>query len=197
MTPEQREKLKRAAWIGLWLIVANLGGVIVGRFLAPAQVETREVERLVYRDLTVEDLTRGMTFAREVHVTRWRNVTTTITVTPDAGTTTTITDRTVEREGTAESSSSTETRRTTEDHAGQRDTERVSKPALTSGSLGALVGATWTELAPAPSVVTFGVLGDLRLGRTPCFVGGWGALGLGGGQLRQGTLGLSGRCELP
>jgi len=103
MTPEQRTNLKRSFTIVLAALVAFGVGLAAGRFLAPAQVETREVERWQTLDLKAEDITRGMTFAREVKVTRWRDVTTTIT---DAGTT--ITDRTIEHEGSAENGGVTE-----------------------------------------------------------------------------------------
>lgn len=124
MSPEQRTHLERAglALAGVLLLVL---GFSAGRFSAPLQVETRDVERVVYRDLTVEDLTKGMTFAKTVQKTVYRNVVTTIT---DAGTV--IADNSIEHEGAEESSSSTETKRTTEEHAGQRETEKTSVTTL-------------------------------------------------------------------
>lgn len=188
LTLEQRTQLERAglALVGVLLLVV---GYAAGRYSAPLQVETREVEKLVYRDLTVEDLTKGMTFARQVELTRWRNVVTTITVTPDAGTVTVIADNTIEREGSQESTSSTETSRRTEEHAGERTTEKTVITTLRpSWSLGVLVGATWLEPAlPIAGPLVLGATADVRLGQTPFSLGAWGTT--------QGAFGVIGRGE--
>lgn len=90
MTTEQRTQLQRAgiALAGVLLLVV---GFSAGRFSAPAQVS----ERVEYKTLAVDDITRGYTFAKKVEVTRWRSVVTSIT---DAGTTT-ITENSGEHEG--------------------------------------------------------------------------------------------------
>lgn len=89
-------------------LLAVAGAFVGGRFSAPEDVQTVEVDRWRTLDLKTEDITRGMTFAKQVEVTRWRNVKTTITTTPDAGTVTTITDNTIEREGSSEQAALTE-----------------------------------------------------------------------------------------
>lgn len=148
MTPEQRTHLQRAG-IAVAAVLLLVVGFSAGRFSAPLQVQEREVEKLVYRDLTVEDLTRGMTFTRQVEVTRWRNVTTTTT---DAGTV--VVDRTIEREGAQESSSSTEARRTTEERAGTQERERERTTTLQPDwRIGVQVGA-----ALKPAMVITGPL---------------------------------------
>lgn len=98
LTPEQTTWAKRggAALAVLLLLVLAFSA---GRFSAPLQVQEREVEKLVYRDLSTEDITRGYTFTRVEQRTVYRNVVTTITVTPDAGTVTTTADNTVEHYG--------------------------------------------------------------------------------------------------
>ena len=152
--------LKRKLWVGLWLVVAVAGGVLVGRFLAPAVVETRDVERLVYRDLAVEDITKGYTFARTVERTVWRNVTTTVT---DAGTTTV--DLTTEHEGEAESGTVTEQLHRVEIVEVER--ERVVEKTVTlrpDWRVGALVGASWNApLVPIAGPLVLGVQVDRRI----------------------------------
>jgi hypothetical protein len=75
------------------LVLTAVGAFSAGRFSAPQQVQTR----IEYRDLSVEDLTRGLSFVKTVNRTVYRNVTTTAT---DAGVITV--DRTIEHEGTDE-----------------------------------------------------------------------------------------------
>jgi hypothetical protein len=80
------------------LVLASFAaGFGAGRATTEPVVEYRTI------DLKTEDITRGFTFARTVNVTRWRNVVTTIT---DAGTT--ISDQTIEREGSSTSGIETE-----------------------------------------------------------------------------------------
>jgi hypothetical protein len=71
----------------------------------------------------------------------------------------------------------------------------ASTPVQKSWSVGAIVAATWKEPTPAPSAVTVGAMGDLRLGKTPCFAGGVALLELRAGAVTQGSLGVTGRCE--
>ncbi|MHB1065627.1 MAG: hypothetical protein ACYC1Z_14260 [Georgenia sp.] len=135
VTPELLERFERSwPWV-LALVLMGVGAFSAGRFSAPRQVETREVEKLVFRDLTVEDLTKGMTFTKTVTKTVWRNVETK----PDG----TVVDRSIEREGGTEASTTTEARRTTEEHTGERETEKTSTTTLQpSWRVGLQVGAS-------------------------------------------------------
>lgn len=144
--PEQRTQSERAglALVGVLLLVL---GFSAGRFSAPAQVEVREVERVVFRELLTEDLTKGFTFAKVVTKTVWRNVETR----PDG----TTVDRSIEHEGAREDSTATETSRRTEDRAEQKDSERVSvTTSLPSWRIGAQVGASMRQ----PALVITGPL---------------------------------------
>lgn len=144
--------------LGAVLLAAGLG-FSAGAFFGPERVETREVEKLVYRDLAVEDLTRGLAFVKtEVREVR-RDVVTVITVTPDAGTTTTVTDRSVERTGEAEALRVEEQRIVYRDRDVERRVEvERSVTVRPDWAVGGLVGATWKEPA-------------LRLGDTPLVLG--------------------------
>lgn len=84
MTARQRIAIALGAVLALGLAFS------AGRFTAPREVETR----VDWRDLSTAELTRGMNFTRTVTRTVYRDV---VTVVTDAGTT--ITDRTIEREG--------------------------------------------------------------------------------------------------
>lgn len=157
MTPEQINTLKRRLWIGAWLAVAVLGGVLVGRFIGAAETKTRDVERVVYRDLTVEDITRGFTFAKQVEVTRWRNVVTA----PDG----TITDRTIEREGSAESGTVTEAITRVETVEVER--ERIVEKTVTLRSdwrVSVLAGASLRDpLLPIAGPLVLGMSAERRI----------------------------------
>ncbi len=112
MTPEQRvvfwSSWRKGVVLGLVALVICALAFSAGRFSAPEVVQTRDVDHWKTLDLRTEDITRGFTFARQVEVTRWRDVKTKITTTPDAGTVTEITDNTIEHEGAIESGSVTE-----------------------------------------------------------------------------------------
>ncbi|MDP2275273.1 MAG: hypothetical protein Q8K32_31295 [Archangium sp.] len=132
--PEQRPHLQWAG-IALGAVLLLVVGFSAGRFSAPATVETREVERVVFKDLVVEDITRGYTFAQTVTKTVWRNVETR----PDG----TTVDKSIEHHGAATATSGTETGKRTEDHQGQRDTEKVTTTtALPDWRIGLQVGAS-------------------------------------------------------
>lgn len=143
MPPEQRTHLQRAG-IALAGVVLLVVGFSAGRFSGPSEV--REVERVVYRDLLTEDITRGYTFAKTVQKTVWRNV---VTATTDAGTTTT--DLSIEHHGATTAATGTETGKRTEDHQGERETEKTTK-TLPDWRLGALVGGRFSG-GPAGLVV--------------------------------------------
>jgi len=180
MTPAQRTHLQRAG-IALAAVLLLVVGFSAGRFSAPLQVETREVERVVFKDLLVEDITKGFTFARTIEKTVWRNVETR----PDG----TTVDRSIERHGGTTAATVTETTKRTEEHAGQREVEKVTITTLRpSWSIGLLVGATWKEPAlPIAGPLVLGATVDLRLGQTPFSVGAWGTT--------QGAFGAIGRAE--
>ena len=145
MTPEQRTHLERAGLVlfGVLLLVV---GFSAGRFSGPAKVETREVEKVVFRDLLVEDITKGFTFAKTVEKTVWRNVETR----PDG----TTVDRSIVHEGSRQDSSATETGRRTEERAGVREIEKTSVTTLRPDwRVGVQVGA-----ALKPALVITGPL---------------------------------------
>lgn len=160
MTEEQTTKVKRALSYVLVALVALAVGLAAGRFAAPAVVETKEVERLVYRDLSVTDITRGFTFARTVERTVWRNVTTTVT---DAGTTTV--DLTTEHEGAAESGTVTEQLHRVEIVEVERAVIREKTVTLQPDwRVGAQVGASWNApLVPIAGPLVLGLSAERRI----------------------------------
>ena len=54
MTPETSEKVKRALVVAGVACAVGVAGFSAGRFSAPEKVETRDVEKVVYRDRVVE-----------------------------------------------------------------------------------------------------------------------------------------------
>lgn len=160
-------------------------GFAAGRYSAPLQVEVREVERekLVFRELATEDIVKGMSFAKSVEKTVWRNVETR----PDG----TTVDRSVVHEGARTDSTSSETARRTEERAGESSREKSSVTITTlrpSWSVGVLVGATWKEPAlPVAGPLVLGATAEIRLAQTPFLLGVWGTT--------QGALGASLRGE--
>lgn len=82
------------AVVGVVLVAAALG-FSAGRFLGPEKVETR----IEYRDLTVDELLKGVTFTKTVNRIVYRDVVTTVVAYPDGGTATTTADRSIEHEG--------------------------------------------------------------------------------------------------
>jgi hypothetical protein len=143
MTPAKVTAIAIAS--GVALFVAGFG---VGRQTSPARVEYRTL------DLKTEDIIRGMTFAKKVEVTRWRNVVTTIT---DAGTT--ITDRTIEREGSSETRAETEQLKRVE----YVERERV-VTARPDWRVGVLAGASLREpLIPIAGPLVLGVTAERRI----------------------------------
>ena len=159
MTPRQRLALVAAV-----LVAAGLG-FSAGAFAGPERVETREVEKLVYRDLTVEQLTRGYAAVRTETRVVYRNIVTTITVTPDAGTTTTIADNSIERAGTEASTALVEERVVYRDRdvIQEREVEKV-VTVRADWSVGAQVGATWKEPGiPVYGPLVLGVTAERRI----------------------------------
>lgn len=135
--------------IGLALLVAAFSA---GRFTAPVRVETKTE----WRDLSTQELTRGMNFTRVVTRTITKNVVTTIT---DAGTT--ITDLSVVREG-----DDTHAR---EDTAAKRVDSSTGTAMQTATvrpdwRIGALVGASLKEPAlPLTGNLVIGVQVERRI----------------------------------
>lgn len=162
----------RSRWL-VWpvLLLGFAASFAAGTVLAPERVETRTEFIETVRKVQVK------TKAKEV--TRYVRITTL----PDG----TKTEERSEREALkVDTTTKTDT---------ETSSQTTSTPAQKSWAVGALVGATWKEPAIAPSALSVGALGDFRLGKTPCFAGGWGLLELRAGAVTQGTLGVSGRCE--
>ena len=140
-----------AAVVGVVLLV-GVGAFSAGRFTAPQRVETR----IEYRDLTVEDLTRGLTFTKIVNRTVYRNVTTTAT---DAGVITV--DRTVEHEGSDARLTDESTAKRTTERAG---TEQRTVTLRPDWRIGAQVGASLREPAlPLTGPLVIGVSVERRI----------------------------------
>ena len=141
-----------AVVVGVVLLV-GVGAFSAGRFTAPLKTETR----IEWRDLTVEDLTRGLTSARTVTRTVYRNVIT--TVTPDAGTVTV--DTSVEHEGTDEHLTDELIAKRTTEHAGERVETVTLRP---DWRIGAQVGASLREPAlPITGPLVLGVSVERRI----------------------------------
>jgi len=170
MSEDTKAKLRRYSAAALALVLSVALGFTAGHFSAPVKTETR----IEYRDLTVEDLTKGMTFNRTVTVTRWRNVTTTTT---DAGVVTV--DKTIEREGGDETAVATETSKSTSDKSGSSYQKVTLRPAWRiSTQVGASLKPPALEIA-GPLVLGASV--ETRIAQTPFSVGLWGnTVGAGG-----------------
>lgn len=164
------DRLKRWLLFVLVLLLCVAAAFSAGRFTAPERVETREVDRWRTLDLTTTDLTRGFTFAREVKVTRWRDVVTTIT---DAGIT--IADKTIEHETSSESGTVTEELRRVEIVEVER--ERVVEKTVTvrpSWRVSILAGASLRDpLVPIAGPLVLGATVEGRIAQSPLSVGGW------------------------
>ncbi len=157
--------MKRYA-IAAGVVLALLAGAFsAGRFSAPLKVETRDVEKIVFRERVVT-----VTVAAKTKIVYREKVTT-----PDG----TVTERESER---------TETKKDTKrDDAseGAKDTERVSITTLRpSWRVGVLVGASYQQpLLPIAGPLVLGATFDYRL-VGGLWVGVWtlpqyGAVGLG------------------
>ena len=135
--------------IGLALLVAAFSA---GRFTAPVKVETR----VEWKDLSTQELTRGMNFTRTLTRVVKRDVVTTIT---DAGTT--ITDRTIEHEGDASAATEDVTAKRVDSSQGSQVQTTTVRP---DWRVGALVGASLKEPAlPLSGNLVLGVQVERRI----------------------------------
>lgn len=143
----------RSLWIAGAVVVALLAGAFsAGAFLKPAKVETR----IEFRDLTVEDLTRGFTFAKTVEVTRWRKVTTTPT---PAGAV--IVDESGSHEGSTVAAAETVTDKRTDEHSGSSVQTVTARP---DWRVGVLVGASLVKpQLPITGPLVLGVQVERRI----------------------------------
>ncbi len=172
MTPEQQTTAKRVG-IGLAIGVALLVAAFsAGRFSAPLQVKTVEVERWQTLDLTTTDLTRGFTFAQTVERTVFRDVVTVVTkavpatpTTPEVPEKTTITDKTIEHEGTATAQTATEVEHKVETVTVER--EKIVEKTVTlrpDWRVGVLAGASLRgPLLPIAGPLVIGVSAERRI----------------------------------
>lgn len=139
--------------VAVAVLLVGVGAFSAGRFTAPLKTETR----IEWRELTVEDLTRGYTFARTVNRTVYRNVITTIT--PDAGTV--IADTSIEREGTDEHGADQLTTKRTTDTARERVTTVTLRP---DWRVGLQVGASLvTPALPITGPLVLGASVERRI----------------------------------
>lgn len=165
--------LKWALRVLLALVLLALA-FSAGRFTAPVQVS----ERVEYKTLAVEDITRGFTFAKRVEVIRWRNVVTQIT---DAGTT--ITDSSGEHEGALTSGTGAETAKRSEAAEGSTVKTVTLRPEWRiSGQVGA---SLVTPALPITGPLVVGVSVERRI------IGGVSA-GLWGNTVGAGGIVVSG-----
>lgn len=174
LTPEQRTNLKRTGIAIAVLVLVAVGAFSAGRFSAPLEVKTIEVDRWKTLGLTTEDITRNMTFAKEVQKTVWKNVVTTIVVTPDAGTTTTIADNSIERIGSTENVTVIEQEARTSVVTEER--ERIVEKTMTlqpDWSVGVIVGVSFNQpFLPISGPLIIGVEGERRI-IGGFYLGGW------------------------
>ncbi len=166
LEPETRRRILIGA-VGVVLLASAFAA---GRFSGPAKVETREVfvERVDFKSLATEELTRDFKFTKVEERTVFKNVATTITVT-DAGTTTTIVDNSVEHYGGLEDGQVTEQEARTEVVQVEREVivEKTRTVTLQPDwRVAALAGAAWDiPLAtPAPKLVVGGEIDRRILG---------------------------------
>lgn len=175
LTAEQRTNLKRTGIAIAVLVLVSVGSFTAGRFSAPLEVKTVEVERWKTLDIKTEDITRGMTFATEVKRTVYKNVVTTVSATPDAGTTTTITDNSIEHVSENTNGSATESERRVEVVEVEREVVREKIVTLRPNwRVGVLVGASLREpLLPIAGPLVAGPHAELRIAQSPFMVGVW------------------------
>lgn len=144
--------------VAVVVVGALVGGAFAaGRFSAPRVVETRDVERVVYKDLSVEDLTKNYAATKVITKTVWRNV----IVRPDG----TKEDKTIEREGADEKINAKERSAKTTVSEGER--ERIVTKTVTlqpDWRIGVQVGASLRQPAlPITGPLVIGVQAERRI----------------------------------
>lgn len=175
MDPERKKQLERAAIAVGAVLLLLVGAFSAGRFSAPLKVETRDVERVVFKDkiVTVEKVVeKVVTVEKEAKVeTRvvWRDR----IITKDG----TVTEHVVEKTGRVdELAKSTSTDKTTDKHVDQvqalestRETVRT-VTLRPSWRVSLQVGASLAKpLLPIAGPLVLGASGEYRL------LGGWSA----------------------
>lgn len=147
LTTEQRTNLKRTLIAIAVLVLVSVGSFSAGRFSAPLEVKTLEVEKVVYQSLMTEDVTRGMSFTKVEQRTVYKNVVTTVVETPDVGTITTVSDNSIEKFGASETGTATETESRTETIVVEREVIKEKTVTLQPDwSVGVLVGTSFDVL---------------------------------------------------
>lgn len=166
--------MKRYLITLLVALLCCVGSFFAGRFTGPAQVETR----IEWRDLLVEDLTRGLATKKQEQRTTRRNVVTTIT--PDAGTV--IVDTSVEVIGSTETRDETSSEKRTVDHGVERVEVVTNRP---DWRVSLQVGASLRPPAlPITGPLVLGAAVEARVAKTPVWIGAWGnTVGAAGGQV--------------
>lgn len=164
-------RYRTAAIIAACVVAALAAAFGAGRFSAPMKVETRDVERVVYKDRIVEKIVTVTAKAERRIVYRDR------VVTPDG----TVTEREVERTASREVERSTDDKTTTREGSSERVIERTvtQRP---NWRVGVLVGASLRDpLLPIAGPLVLGAQVDYRIAG-PFSVGLWantgGAAGL-------------------
>lgn len=153
MNPLWRNRLIAAAVV----LAALAAAFSAGRFSAPMRVETRETERLVYRDRVVEKIVTVTVAAKTVYVDRVID-----RVTTAAGT---VTERITEK--TATKADATVTANASKDTARASDSARESVSVTTNRPgwrVGILAGAALQQpLLPIAGPLTLGVHAERRI----------------------------------
>jgi hypothetical protein len=142
---------------GACVLVAIVGAFSAGRFSAPLKVETREVEKVVFKDRIVEKVVtvevKAKAETKTVYVDR--------VITKEGTVTERIVERTVTKEDTKKTGN-TDTDTTTD-----RTTERTTEKVVTlrpNWRVGALVGASLKDpLLPIAGPLVLGLEVDYRL----------------------------------
>lgn len=142
---------------GVVVLVALVGAFSAGRFSAPLRVETREVEKVVFKDRIVEKVVtvevKGKTETKVVYRDR--------VITKDG----TITEHEVEKTATKEDTTRTGNSDTTTTHDGS--SEHLSEKVVTlrpNWRVGALVGASIRDpLLPIAGPLVIGLEIDYRI----------------------------------
>lgn len=191
LTEEQQGNLKKVGIAVGVLVLVAVGSFSAGRFSAPLKTEVHEVEKvvekIVFKDMTVEDITKNFTFAKTVEKTVYKNITTTIiAATPTTPATTVITDNSIEHEGAVEKTTKEEKDTKVQIVEHQTVVEKVVEKTVTvtlrpDWRVGLLVGASLREpLLPIAGPLVFGLSGERRIigGLSVGAWGGtWGAFG--------------------
>lgn len=145
-------------WVKRGLVVlAVVGAFVGGRFSAPAQVQTREVERVVYKDRVITKTVTVEVAAKQTTRVVYRDR----VVTPDG----TIREHEVEREATKEEAAKVAVAQTVKTEKSDARIEHETKTELRPDwRVSILAGASLQPPAiPLTGPAVFGAMGERRI----------------------------------